>query len=465
MPVKSEKELPEIHRATWLKALSAMQLKNYGYAIQLAQTLLKFEPDFLQARQLARKAAVAKSSGKKGLFGMSTSSVSVMSLKSAVKKDPKGGIEAIEKALEGDPYHQQANLLLRDVAMSLNQPELASFALETIVEGHPKDSKMLHELASHYVKVDEPEKAVDVYNRIVDMVPTDLVAIKGGKDASARASMKSGGWDKQDTTYRDLIRDKEAAVSMEQENRVVKSDDMIDRQLAELGKKYEENPENIDVAKQIAALYEQKEDLENAVTWFVYAANLSNNTDTSLVRKATDLRIKQFDFAIKEFEDFIAANPGTPEAEQAATDLERIHRERAAMSLDDARKRVERNPTDLNFRFELGEILVNTGNYKDAIPELQKARQNPSVRLRAMNLLGKCFVERSMNDLAAKTYEDALSELAVMDATKKELLYNLGLVYERMGNAEKSISCMKQIYEVDYGYRDVAERVEGSYGG
>lgn len=229
--------------------------------------------------------------------------------------------------------------------------------------------------------------------------------------------------------------------------------------------KYGENPENIDVAKQIAALYEQKEDLENAVTWFVYAANLSNNTDTSLVRKATDLRIKQFDFAIKEFEDFIAANPGTPEAEQAATDLERIHRERAAMSLDDARKRVERNPTDLNFRFELGEILVNTGNYKDAIPELQKARQNPSVRLRAMNLLGKCFVERSMNDLAAKTYEDALSELAVMDATKKELLYNLGLVYERMGNAEKSISCMKQIYEVDYGYRDVAERVEGSYGG
>jgi hypothetical protein len=51
-----------------------------------------------------------------------------------------------------------------------------------------------------------------------------------------------------------------------------------------------------------------------------------------------------------------------------------------------------------------------------------------------------------------------------MDATKKEIVYNLGLVYEQMGDVEKSIGAMKQIYEADYGYRDVAARVESSYG-
>ena len=50
-----------------------------------------------------------------------------------------------------------------------------------------------------------------------------------------------------------------------------------------------------------------------------------------------------------------------------------------------------------------------------------------------------------------------------MDATKKEIVYNLGLVYEQMGEAEKSVAAMKQIYEADYGYRDVAARVESSY--
>jgi hypothetical protein len=68
-----------------------------------------------------------------------------------------------------------------------------------------------------------------------------------------------------------------------------------------------------------------------------------------------------------------------------------------------------------------------------------------------------------MLDLAAKQLEDAASEMLIMDAVKKEIVYNLGLVYEEMGEAEKYIESMKQIYEADYGYRDVAQRVERSY--
>jgi hypothetical protein len=44
-----------------------------------------------------------------------------------------------------------------------------------------------------------------------------------------------------------------------------------------------------------------------------------------------------------------------------------------------------------------------------------------------------------------------------------DIVYDLGLVYGSMGNADKSLDCMKEIYEVDYGYRDVAARVESSY--
>jgi tetratricopeptide (TPR) repeat protein len=465
MAVKTEKDLPETHRATWLKSLSAMQLKNYGYVIQLMQGVLKAEPDFLPGRQLLRKAEIAKAAaGKKSL--LSGGGLSTMKISSQVKKDPAGAIVEIEKLLENDPHSQALNLLLRDAAMAANMPETATFALETIVAGAPRDTKMLHELAKHYVAQDEAEKAVDIYTKISDINPTDLIAIKAGKDAAARASMKRGGWEKEGATYRDLIRDKDQAVSLEQQSRVVRSAEMIDQQLAELGAKYEENPQNVDVARRIADLYEQKEDLANAVQWFTYAAGLTNNTDAALVRKAADLRIKQYDTSIEEFENYLAAvDANSPEAEQARAQLETIKRERAEIELQEARARVERNPTDLMFRYELGDILVRIGDYKDAIPELQKARQNPNVRLKAMNLLGKCFVERNMLDLAAKTLEDAASELLAMDAVKKDIVYNLGLVYDRMGDKEKSIGCMKQIYEVDYGYRDVAERVEGSYGG
>ena len=46
MAVKSEKDLPESQRATWLKAMSAMELRNYAYAIQLLQAVLRVSSRF-----------------------------------------------------------------------------------------------------------------------------------------------------------------------------------------------------------------------------------------------------------------------------------------------------------------------------------------------------------------------------------------------------------------------------------
>jgi tetratricopeptide (TPR) repeat protein len=276
--------------------------------------------------------------------------------------------------------------------------------------------------------------------------------------------MQRGGWEREETTYRDLIKDKDQAIALEQQARVYRGDDMIDFLLGELAEKYVQEPENLDTARRIAELYEEKNDLENAVTWFGYAAQLSQYTDFALVRKVSDLRIKQLDKVIARLEEAIASVPAGAGDSEQASQLEEMKRQRAELFLEEARKRVERNPTDLQLRFELGEIFVSLGNYKDAISELQRARQNPNVRLRAMNLLGRCYTERKMFDLAANILSAAASELAQMDNVKKEIVYNLGLVYEKMSQEEKSIECMKQIYEVDYGYRDVAERVESSYG-
>ena len=465
MGVKSEKDLPESQRATWLKAMSAMELRNYGYAIQLLQAVLKSHPEFLLARQLARKAAVAKFGGRKGVLGsLSGASFSSMKLQSQVKKDPVAAFDAIEKLLETDPYSPQVNQLLKEAALGAKMPEVALFALETIVGGHPKDTKTMHELAKLYMENERPAKAGDVYGRILEINPNDLSAVKGGKDAAAAASMQEGGWDREEATYRDLIKDKDQAVALEQQGRVYRSEDTIDHLLGDLSEKYTQDPQNVDTARRIAELYEEKNDLEKAVTWFSYAAELSENTDFALVRKASDLRIRQFDSSIASFEEFLSVNPDSADAVQYNAQLEAIRTQRAQLLLDDAKKRVERNPTDLQLRFELGEVLVNLGNYKDAISELQRARQNPNVRLRAMNLLGKCYTERGMLDLAANVLSTAAGELLQMDSVRKDIVYNLGLVYEKMNQKEKSIECMKQIYEVDYGYRDVAERVEGSYG-
>ena len=88
MPVKTEKELSEQLRSHWLKAVAAIELRNFGYAISLLQGILKQEPEFLTGRQLLRRAEVTKQKAeKKSFFNVSTASLSVMKAQRELKKD------------------------------------------------------------------------------------------------------------------------------------------------------------------------------------------------------------------------------------------------------------------------------------------------------------------------------------------------------------------------------------------
>jgi len=380
-----------------------------------------------------------------------------------IKKDPKRAVELIEKILEDEPYNKQANLALKEAAAAAGWLETAVFALQTFLEENPRDTKVMHGLARLYHDLGDSEREVEIYNRISAIDPADAAAVRLGKDASARGSMKSGGWGSAES-YRDLIKDKEAAVSLEQQSRMQLSGESLSQQIAETYAMHEAEPQNVDVARRLGSLSEQKDDLEAAIAWYRYASDLTHGSDPGLVRKISDLGVKQTEREIATLEEAMANNTGDSMAlaeKQAA--LVAAKKRRAEMLIDEARKRVERNPTDLQFRFELGENLMNAGHFREALPELQRARQNPNARLRAMNALGRCYRELSMFDLAAKQLEEAAREIGTMDATKKEIVYNLGLVYEQMGDRKKSLGCMKQIYEADYGYKDVATRVESSY--
>jgi tetratricopeptide (TPR) repeat protein len=464
MAVKTEKELSETQRAHWLKAVAAIELRNFGYAISLLQGILKQEPEFLTGRQLLRRTEVTKSkAAKKTIFNISTAPIAVMKAQRESKKDPKHAVEMIEKVLEEEPYNRQANLVLKEAAVNAGWPEVGAFALQTLLEEDPRDVKVLHELGRLYHAMGESDKEVEVYNRISDANPLDAEALRLGKDASARASMSTGGWT-QAESYRDLIKDKEAAVSLEQQSRMKLSGESLDQQIGETYARHQAEPQNVDLARKLAALNEEKSDLETAIQWYQYAADLTGGTDPGLVRKVSDLKMKRSEREIATLEEFLAAHgPGDKSYEKNAAQLQEAKKARAELSIAEARERMERNPTDLQLRFELGEHLMNARHFREALPELQRARQNPNARLKAMNLLGICYRELGMRDLAMKQLEEAAREILTMDAMKKEIVYNLGLVYEQMGEREKALNCMKQIYEADYGYKDVAERVESSY--
>lgn len=178
--------------------------------------------------------------------------------------------------------------------------------------------------------------------------------------------------------------------------------------------------------------------------------------DASLDRAIADTAVRRLDYQIEQLD---ATAPD--HAERVA----QLNAEKLAFQLAECQKRVEKYPTDLAFRFELGVLLFQAGKTSEAQKEFQKAQGNPHKRIAAMNYLAQCFARRKIFDLAASTLEDAIKEKLVFDDEKKDLIYNLGVVLESMGKKNEAIEQFKIIYKVDTSYRDVEARVDAFYAG
>jgi tetratricopeptide (TPR) repeat protein len=370
MAVKTEKELNQTQRNLWLKAVAAVELRNLGYAISLLQEILKQEPRFLTGRQLLRRTEVTKNkSTKRSFFNISTAPIAVMKAQREIKKDPKRAVEMLEKVLEDEPYNRQANLALKEAATAAGWPEIGVFALRTLLEENPRDVKVLHELGRLYRELGENDQEVDVYNLIIELNPLDAEALRRGKDAAAHASMKSGGWT-QAESYRDLIKDKEMAISLEQQSRIRLTGESLEQQIAETHARHKAEPKNVDLARRLAVLNEEKEDLEAAIGWYQCAADLTKGADTGLVRKVSDLKIKCLEREVAAHEEFLSTHNAAHELyAKKSEELKAAKAKLAEILIADARERVARNPTDLQLRFELGEQLVSARGL-DELPQI-----------------------------------------------------------------------------------------------
>jgi len=448
----TEQQLNAQQQQMWHTAKNATEMKNYGYVVTLLKPLVKALPGFLEARKLLRasEASLNPAAKKASLFGSMRPSYA--------KKPPLEVLALAEDDLEKDPFSIPANEELYNAAMALDYTELANFALETIRKGHGDNVKYLHKLAKHYVTIGQDALAVPVYADIIKINPSDSEAIKGEKDAAAKATMTSQKWG-ENTSMRELQANSKQVGQDEQNSKIGVTKEQLYDRLAQLSANYQADPQNLATVRNIAGVYEQLEEWNEAYNFYHYAFSLSHN-DVSLETKASQMRKKAMELYLTQLAAAAEADPDNAELQQQ---LAQYRQEHAADQINDCLAKVDVNPTDTQLRFELGSAYYSGGQYTEAIPQLQKARSNPHLRIKAMLMLGKCYDAKQMYDIAVKQLSEAAAELAIMDATKKDVLYTLGQIYLKMGNKQQGIDSLKLIYDADYDYRDVAQIVEGSY--
>jgi len=463
MPEKSVSDLPRDLRDLYLKGTTALQRQNYDYAIAILQQVLQREPAFLEARQALRAAQLKKTGGSTSFFkkmlGGAGASPLIAKAQMVKGRNPLEAMQIAEQILEGDPQSSAGQRILAEAALAADLPKTACFAYELLLKNAPRDYELAMAYGAALAAAGQISKAEAHYQELFRVHPTKAEINAALKNLSARKTLTEGGYEAlADGTgsYRDILRNKEEAVELEQQNRVVKAGDVAERLIQEYTSRLAKEPQNLKLVRDIAELYSQKKEFDRALEFYGRIRSSDAGNDPSLEKAIAETTLKRFDHLLSQL------NLSDPEQ---AAQAEALTLERTAFQLEDCRRRTERYPTDLLIKFELGQLLFQAGKYNDAISEFQKAQANPQRRLQTLSYLGQCMAAKGMNDMAARRLQEALKEKTVFDDEKKELLYIYGSVLEKMNNKEEAIKQFIQIYEVDNRYKDVSAKVDAHYSG
>jgi tetratricopeptide (TPR) repeat protein len=461
MPEKTLAEIPRDVRELFQKGVTAVQRQNLDYAIAIFQKVVEREPACLEGRQALRAAQIRKAGSSTGFFkkilGGASSSPLLAKAQMAKGRNPVEAMQIAEQILEGDPHNSMAHKILAEAALSAGLPKTACFTYEVLLKASPRDYDLTMSYGAALAAAGQIAKAEQVYQELQMAHPTKAEISMALKDLSAKRTLNEGGYEALadgSGSYRDILKNKGESVRLEQEGRVVRNEDDSSRLIGEYESRLVREPRNVKLLRNIAEIHTQQKEFDKALETYERIRQIDGGTDPSLEKAIAETTLKRFDHQTAQLD---VADPA--QAEQ----IETLRRERAAYQIEETRKRAERYPTDLLIKFELGQLYLQAGKTSEAIQEFQKAQANPSKRVLAMMYLAQCYSARNMNDLAARRLQEALKEKPVFDDEKKEMVYLLGSVLEKMGKKEEAIEQFKQIYEIDIGYKDVAAKVDDYY--
>ena len=118
------------------------------------------------------------------------------------------------------------------------------------------------------------------------------------------------------------------------------------------------------------------------------------------------------------------------------------------------------SPEDYDTHFNLGIAYREMGLLDEAIGEFQLASKAPSYLVECCAMLGVCFLDKGLPELAVKWYRRALEQPALPEEQQLGLLYDLGSALLSAGDREAAYKAFVDIYGVNSNYRDVVARLE-----
>ncbi|MHC4543757.1 MAG: tetratricopeptide repeat protein [Planctomycetota bacterium] len=439
------------------RARKAADTQNYDYAIEMYLDGLRCDPDALEQGHLRLYELALHRQGQDGKKPSMVERMKRMRGKTPLEqmlnaeylfaKDPDHlpYAEAMLKAAVAGEYRRTVGWIANLVFQANNASKRPSSNTYVLL----KDS---------YKSIGQYDKAIVACQLASKLKPQDADLADEFKNLTAELTMARGKYD-QEGDFRQSIKDREEQEKLQSQQAVVKTEDYKQSAVDEARAAYTQDPNLpkniIELSQALAELQDSKADkeaielLENAY---------KTKKDFSFKQRAGQIRMKNLRRKIRRAKVAVEAKGDDSEAKAR---LSKLNARLNTVELEHYGLCVANYPTDLQSKFEYGSRLIRNKKFDEAIPLFQEAQKDPRHKISSMDKIGLCFFFKGWYADAIDIFTQAIESYEIKDdGVAKDLRYNLARSYEQKGNTEKALEIYRKIAQLDFGYRDVRQRVD-----
>ncbi|MFQ5926186.1 MAG: tetratricopeptide repeat protein [Terriglobia bacterium] len=120
---------------------------------------------------------------------------------------------------------------------------------------------------------------------------------------------------------------------------------------------------------------------------------------------------------------------------------------------------------DIETHYNLGIAFKEMGLYDESVSEFQKVYKAAAQQkaygnlIQCCTLLGLCFMEKGLPQIAVGWYERALKAPGIDPEGVVALRYDMGVAHEQAGNRKAALDCFMEVYGLNVDFRDVSDRI------
>ena len=236
------------------------------------------------------------------MFSSASASPQLLKAQATLRGNPTEAMHTAEQVLNQDPNNNLAHKVFAEAAVAAGLSRSALLSFEVLHQHAPQDKRLGIQFATALAEAGEVARGEQVLVELARAFPNDNELSQELKNLSARKTLDEGGYEALADgkgSYRDILKDKEQAAALEQEQRIQKTEDVAARLIGEYEARLPNEPNNLKLLRSLAELYTQKKDFDRALQYYDHIrATDVGGSDPSLDRAIAETVARRFDHAL-----------------------------------------------------------------------------------------------------------------------------------------------------------------------